>query len=112
MKKFLALSIFLFSLSTVVSTRAVEPLCWCTAPGCTRTGPAKNCGSGPVKYKGVEICCNEDNLYNSEFALESPVCGSSQEKPILGCELGTYYKEDGSTVEQTFCIGNKYSKAF
>ena len=108
--KFLALSIFLLFLSTAVSTHAVEPLCWCTAPGCTRTGPAQNCGAGPVKYKGVEVCCNEDNLYNSEFALESPVCGSSQEKPIIGCELGTYYKDDGSTVEQTFCIGNEFTR--
>jgi hypothetical protein len=102
----LALSIFNFQFSFGFANAATEPKCWCTGDnmeGCTLYSP--DCPNGPpVDYEGFSICCNEPNLYNSVFALKSPICGSALEKPILGCENGTF--ADGNTM--LFCVGNEF----
>lgn len=85
---------------------AAEPNCWCTGENgdkCTRY--STSCPSGDAQdYEGFSICCNEPNLYNSVFALKSPICGSAMEKPIIGCETGTF--ADGNTM--LFCVGNEF----
>ncbi|MEK7524909.1 MAG: hypothetical protein AAB548_00880, partial [Patescibacteria group bacterium] len=85
---------------------AAEPKCWCTGgnkENCTLY--SDSCPSGNVQeYEGFSICCNEPNLYNSVKAIKSPICGSALDKPIIGCENGTF--ADGNTM--LFCIGNEF----
>ncbi len=99
----------LFTLAFFFITKrvsAAEPNCWCTgANGSQCTRYSDSCPSGDAQsYEGFSICCNDKNLYNSLFALKSPICGSSLEKPIIGCESGTF--ADGNTM--LFCIGNEF----
>ena len=47
------------------------------------------------KTTKLSVCCNELNLYNS-VRPKSPICGSSLEKSIIGCENGTF--ADGNTM--------------
>ena len=87
------------------NTLAVEPKCWCVGADANCTLRSPSCPSGDAQdYEGFSICCNEPNLYNSVFALKSPICGSSIEKPIIGCEAGTF--ADGNTM--LFCVGNEF----
>lgn len=85
---------------------AAEPNCWCTGENMEKcTSYSAACPSGDAEdYEDFSICCNDKNLYNSVFALKSPICGSALEKPIIGCEAGTF--ADGNTM--LFCVGNEF----
>lgn len=104
----LILSLLLATSYLLLATpaHATEPNCWCTganADKCTRY--SDSCPSGDAQeYEGFSVCCNEPNLYNSTFALKAPVCGSALEKPVVGCEAGTF--ADGNTM--LFCVGNEF----
>jgi len=108
-RKLFYFCLFIFAfLFFVPKTNATEPNCWCTGENkeeCTRY--SDSCPAGDAQeYEGFSICCNEPNLYNSVFALKSPICGSSLEKPIIGCEAGTF--ADGNTM--LFCVGNEFRR--
>lgn len=96
---------FLLTTSQIYAT---EPACWCTGANAEKcTMYSNSCPSGDAtSYEGFSICCNDKNLYNSVFALKSPICGSAMEKPILGCEMGTF--KDGNSM--MFCVGNEFRK--
>ncbi len=107
MRKLIYFCLFTFAFFLFArSANATEPNCWCTGAngnGCTRY--SDSCPSGDAQpYEGFSICCNDKNLYNSVFAMKSPICGSAMEKPIIGCENGTF--ADGNTM--LFCIGNEF----
>lgn len=113
---FLSFSISLFSALyplipvpwSLPSVYATEASCWCIGANAEKcTLYSDSCPSGDAtNYEGFSICCNDKNLYNSEFALKSPICGSAIEKPILGCETGTF--KDGNSM--MFCVGNEFRR--
>ena len=99
MKKSLLFLLLTFGLLLLTPkvTLAAEPKCWCVGADANCTLRSPSCPSGDAQdYEGFSVCCNEPNLYNSVFALKSPICGSSLEKSIIGCENGTF--ADGNTM--------------
>ncbi|MEK7064029.1 MAG: hypothetical protein AAB973_00265 [Patescibacteria group bacterium] len=109
MKKSLLFLLLTFGLLLLTPkvTLAAEPKCWCVGADANCTLRSPSCPSGDAQdYEGFSVCCNEPNLYNSVFALKSPICGSSLEKSIIGCENGTF--ADGNTM--LFCVGNEFRR--
>lgn len=105
MKKFLALSIFLFFLSTVLSVQAA---CWCADPvadncQCGRTGTSAYSYDYSSGTKTIKLYCDSAQETRSEFAVKAPICGSSP-------EILPYCAQETNDSSRYSCYGRQFAK--